>query len=189
MTNSFDSKVYDFIKTDEQTERLSFDDIYPVNSIARRSNKTPPSQGTWELIGVYGTISNVSIRNVEHRMIFNGKLVIDNILQPSQNSDPDIATIKFDDYIGEGNYTLIRSFDSFAGNTLSSMCFNCYDTATGDDHNKFIVYTHYSDHDYAALTKLNCDDDCQFQSTLLLEIKDLSSVPEGNLVFEYKRTN
>lgn len=181
MCSSFDDKVYEVIKN----ESGLYDELFPVGSVVRRKSKTPPSLGTWQLLGVYGSINaEDSMNYVEHRMILNGKFVIDNMMCSTQNA----PVIKFDNYLGTDNYTLIRSFDSFAGDSLTSMVYNCFDNATGDNHNKFMVYTHYSNKDYASLTKYQCDDDCKFQSTLLLQINDLSRVPENDIVFEFERT-
>ena len=55
MSSSFDNKVYELIKTEEEKEPLTFDDIYPVGSIVRNSIKEPTfKNGTWVMTGVYG---------------------------------------------------------------------------------------------------------------------------------------
>ena len=52
MSSTFDNKVYELISDGSS---ITFDEIYPVGSIVRRSPKIPPNQGTWKLCGIYGT--------------------------------------------------------------------------------------------------------------------------------------
>ena len=80
MTNTFDNKVYEYIKEGGggSSESLSFDDVYPVGSIVRISTKTPPSQGTWEFTGVYGNVydDDTSSQVILNTFHFKGKSAI-----------------------------------------------------------------------------------------------------------------
>ena len=85
MSSTFDNKVYELISDGSS---ITFDEIYPVGSIVRRSPKIPPNQGTWKLCGIYGTheytdTSNDTSTNSEcsihHHLVFQGTSVIDYI--------------------------------------------------------------------------------------------------------------
>ena len=85
MSSTFDNKVYELISDGSS---ITFDEIYPVGSIVKRSPKISPNQGTWKLCGIYGTheytdTSNDTSTNSEctihHHLVFQGTSVIDYI--------------------------------------------------------------------------------------------------------------
>ena len=72
---SFDDKLYNYLKNESTEEKITFDDIYPVGSIVRSRYNSPPSKGTWEMVGIHGTYSYDD--SAHHWLTFNGKIADD----------------------------------------------------------------------------------------------------------------
>lgn len=185
MTNSFDSKVYDIIKGEEETEKLSFDDIYPVGSIIRISTKNPPSKGTWELVGIYGNVYNDDestgqiILNTFH---FKGKSAI----AISRWIKSTTGGTDYYDHFGQNNY-VIKTVLGIHG--------------ASNEANETLYYAHDKDNavfrikvDGQGLIFLDFDTPTgavtDYTVSSVINITDINQVPvQDGLSFEYKRTH
>ena len=189
MTNSFDSKVYDIIKSGEETEKLSFDDIYPVGSIIRISTKNPPSKGTWELVGIYGTKKydeTVDGVNISHELEFNGDKVNDYIA--IQSSTKTALTWNYKNILGD--YRIQTPYGIFKSSQDTTKGFQC--GVVSNDNVLLKVSAIYAN-DTVSITR----DSDSTNSAIFLTIKiqlleDFASHPSSmydGLSFEYKRTH
>ena len=189
MTNTFDNKVYDFIKADEQTERLSFDDVYPVGSIIRLTSQTPPSQGTWVFTGVYGTKSydeTVQGVNISHELEFNGYNVTDFVI--IHQSTTSAITWNYTNVLG--SYKLKYPYGFFKSSQDADKGFNC---GVVSNDNTLLNVSGLFVNDPIGITRDGDSSNSAIFLTIKMELTGSweshpSSMSNG-LSFEYKRTD
>ena len=185
MTNTFDNKVYDFIKAEEQTERLSFDDIYPVGSIVRCRYNSPPQKGTWEMIGIHGTYAYDD--SAHHWMTFNGKIA-DDYMRIDPSTSP-MTTIIYTGILGN-NYRILTPHNLM----LNNEAMNVFSGSVTSDTGRYVQLTYYleSAHDMSISksAEFNTGAACSIRIQLG-PLTDVSStvLNDENILVEYKRTD
>ena len=102
MSNSFDNKVYDYIK--------SVGDVFPVGMRLKLSSKEPPSTGTWKLVGIYGEYSYTE-DDVIHDLVFIGKVVIDCVHSGSTTNTE--VSWTYDSIFGSEDYNINSVFGCY----------------------------------------------------------------------------
>ena len=103
MSNSFDDKVYDYIKS-------NVDGPFPIG-IRVKTSKDPPSTGTWTLVGIYGTHTYTD--SVTHWMDFLGTSVLDCARGKSLLSSGSTTSWNYNSVLGSGNYTVTSIFGCY----------------------------------------------------------------------------
>ena len=181
--NSFDNKVYDYIKNNETGGESG-----EVGTIIRKSTRTPPLTGTWKLRGVYGN-KIITSERLEHNFQFLGDYIIDAIR--ITEDVPDMNNMIYLDNI-LGSYTVITPIGATTlekkGFTEKGDILYCYyPVANTDGTWSLAIYPDNS----ISFTITTGTTDYNYTATLMLKLLDVNNIPESTtqgLIFEYERT-
>ena len=115
MNNSFDDKVYDYIKNNSGG---GGETSFPIGTRLKISQgNSPPETGTWNLVGVYGTYTWTD-NDITHRMDFLGTTIIDSARGNVSLDENTSTSWDYDSVLGSGNYNITTVF----GTITYSIC-------------------------------------------------------------------
>ena len=177
--NSFDDKLYDLIKNNSGGD----DEVTITVGMRIKTNKDPPTTGTWKLVGIYGTYTYSD--SVTHWMDFIGTTVLDSARGSSLLQAGTNATWNYDSILGSGNYTITSLFGSYLNSEPTQTTYNIY----GSINNGTTTYSITLENNSISLSP-GTGSSGGVSGQARIVITDLSkvSVSDDGLVYEYERT-
>lgn len=188
MTDSFDNKVYDILKSSKNVvssnlSTVKFDQTYPIGSIVM-SNKTevPIKQGTWTMTGIYG----VAYHEWSMPMIFNKDHVLIHMLMDASGQSE--FRMGFNAWFADCNPKAIegQSYTSPKSAVDPHIYYNFYDDKGG-------WKAWFPDSSHMTVTGPGISDKTRkYELTVLIKLNDFTNVArifqDDGLTFEFTRT-
>ena len=176
MSNSFDNKVFDFLKAS--------DNLFPVSCRMKFSKKSPPEEGKWSLVGIYGRYEYTN-NNISHSIDFIGTSMLDYVRTTNKIKKGDLVSWNYDSQLGSGNYSITTLFGSYLNTNVQDVYqFQANLTNTSGE------YDMHCDGKTVQLSIQSDTANAGFVTQIRALINDVNkiSIPATLLSYEYERT-
>ena len=180
MNNSFDEKVYDYIKNNSGG---GGETSFPIGTRLKISQgNSPPETGTWNLVGVYGTYTWTD-NDITHRMDFLGTTIIDSARGNVSLDENTSTSWDYDSVLGSGNYTVTNLFGSLFNSKAIQSDYNMY----AGIYNGNTTYGFQLEDNTITFTAGNTKGGVGMQARIVVTDPSQISITSG-LTYEYERT-